>query len=128
MQRYFQTNSIASTQRCYHSTYGPPASSSDSIRRWHDNFIRFRIATDRQISGRLPVSLEDVREIENVFNENPRLSTRNAERNELKMFPYKISFLQELPIDYVDRLNWSGYCRREIRKDSQYLSRIVFLG
>ena len=82
-----------------------------------------------------------MREIENAFDDNPRMSTRDAERElriprsairdvlrkKLKMFPYKISFLQELHRrDYVDRLNWARHCRREISRDSQYLSRIVF--
>ena len=58
--------------------------------------------------------------IENAFNQNPRMSTRNAERElriprstirdvlrkKLKVSLYKISFLQALlPKDYVDRLN-----------------------
>ena len=81
--------------------------------------------------------MDEVREIENAFNENHRLSPRNAERElripiftiwdvlrkKLKMFPYKILFLQELLlIDYFDRLNWARHCRREIRRASQYLS------
>ena len=120
VQRYIQTNSITETQRCHRSTYGPPAPSEDSIRKWHDHFIRFGTVTDRQRSGRSLVSLDDVREIENAFNKNPRQSTRNAELEpriprssirdvvgkKLKIFPYKISFLQVLlPRDYVDRLN-----------------------
>ena len=120
VQRYIQTNSIIATQRWYRSTYGPPAPSGDSIRRWHDHFLRYGTVADRQRSGRPRVSSEDVRKIEIAFNENPQLSTRNAERElgvprstirdvlrkKLKMFPYKITFLQELlPRDYVDRLN-----------------------
>ena len=143
VQRYIQTNSITVTQRWYRSTYGALAPSGNSIRRWHDHFIRFGSVADRQRSGRAPVSLDDVREIENAFNENPWLSTWNTERElriprftmwdvlrkKLKMFPYKISFLQELlPRDYVDRLNWARHCLMEIRRDSQYLSRIVFFG
>ena len=143
VQRHIQTNSVTTTQRWYRSTFGPPAPSGDSIRRWHGYFVRFGTVADRQRSGRPPVSLDDVREIENAFNENPRLSTRNAEREirisrstirdilrkKLKMFPHKISSLQELiPRDYVDRINWALRCRREIRRDYQYLSRIVFFG
>ena len=143
VQRCIQTNSITTTQRCYRSTYGPPALSGDSIQSWHGHFIGFGTVSDRQRSGRPLVSLDDVRKIENVFNENPRLSTSNAEhelrilistirdvlRKRLKTFPYKISFLQELlPRDYVDRLNWARNCLREISTDSQYLSRIVFFG
>ena len=140
VRRYIQTDSITTTQRWCRSTYGSPVPSGDSIRRWHDHFIRFGIVADRQRSGRPPVSLDDVSEIENPFNENTRLSTRNAERElriprsnirdviwkKPKMFLYKISFLQEpLPIHCVDRLNWAWHCHREVRKDSQYLSRIV---
>ena len=141
VRRYIQTNSIIATQRWYRSIYGPPAPSGDSIRRWNDHFLRYGTVADLPRSGRPRVSSEDVSKIENAFNENPRLSTRNAERElgiprstirdvlrkKLKMFPYRISFLQQLlPRDYVDRLNWAQHCRREIRRDSQYLSRIVF--
>ena len=84
------------------------------------SFIRFGTVADRQISVRPPVNLKDVREIENAFNENPELSTRNAERElrihrssirdvlrkKVKMFPYKVSFLQELlSRDYAGRIN-----------------------
>ena len=106
-QRYIQTNSITKTRTWYCSNYGPPTPLGDSTRRWHDHFIRFGTVTDCQRSRRPPISLDDVREIENAFNENPRLSARNKERElripratirdvlrkKLKMFPYKISFL-----------------------------------
>ena len=78
LRRYIQTNSITTTGRWYRSTKGPPAPSRDSIRRWHDNFIRFGTVADRQRSGRLSESIDDVREIENAPNENPQLSTTNA--------------------------------------------------
>ena len=43
------------------------------------------------------------------------------------MFPYKISFLQQLlPNDYTERLHWAQHCRRELKNDPLYLSRIVF--
>ena len=141
VQRHIQTNSITTAQKWHRSTYGSPERSEDSIRRWHDYFIRFGTVADRQRSGRPPISLDEVREIENSFNENPQLPTRNAEtepripkstipdvvREKLIMFPYKISFLQELlPISYVGRLNWARYFHREIKRDTQYLSRIFF--
>ena len=110
VQRYIQTNSITTTRRWYRSTCGSLAPSEDSIRRWHDHSIRFGTVADHQRSGRRPVSLDDVREIENTSNKNPRLSTRNADRElritrytirdvlrkKLEMFPYKILFLEEL--------------------------------
>ena len=80
VHRYSQTNSIIATQRWYCSTYSPLAPSGDSIRRLNDHFLRYGTVADRQRSGRPRVSSEDVRKIENTFNENPRLSTRNAER------------------------------------------------
>ena len=141
MQRYIPTNSTTATQRWYRSTYCPPAQSGHSIRRRYDYFIRFGAAADHQRSGMPPLSFDDVRKIESAINENPRLSTRNPERElvilrstirdilrkKLKIFPYKISFLQELlSRDYIDRPNWTQHCRREIRRDSQYLSRVVF--
>ena len=79
VQSYVQTNSIITTQRCYRSTYGPPASSGDSIRKWHNHFILFGTVGDRQRSETPSVSSDDVREFENAFDENPRLSTENAE-------------------------------------------------
>ena len=120
VQRYIQTNSTTTTQRWHRSTYARPAPSGDSIGRWDDHLSRFGTVADRQRSGRPPVSMDDVRKIENIFSENSRLSTRNAERDlriprstirdvlrmKLKMFPYKVSFLQELlPRDYVDKQN-----------------------
>ena len=80
VQRYIQNNSITTSRSWYRSTYGLQAPSGDSIRKWHDHSIRFGTVADRQRSGMLPVSLDDVREIEKAFNDNPRLSTRNAER------------------------------------------------
>ena len=106
VQSYIQTNSITTTQRSSRSTYGPPAPSGDSIRKWFDHFIRFGTVADRKRLGRPPVSLDDVRKIENAFNENPRLSTRYTERElriprstirdvlrkKLKMFRTKFHF------------------------------------
>ena len=89
VQRYNQTNSINTTRRWYRSTCGSPAPPEDSIRRWHDDSIRFGTASDHQRSGRRPVSLDDVREIENTYNKNPRLSTRNADL-ELRITRYAI--------------------------------------
>ena len=141
MRRYIQTNSIIETQRWYRSTYGPLTQSGDSIRKLNDHFLRYGTVADLQRSGRPRIRSDDVRKIENVFNENPRLSTMNAERElgiprstirdvlkkKLKMFLYKISFLQHLLArDYVDRLNLAQHCPREIRRGSQYLSRIGF--
>ena len=80
MQRYIQTNSITTKLRWYRSSYGSPAQSRDSIRRWHNLLIRFGTVADHQRSGKHPVSLEDVREIKNASNENPGMSTRDAER------------------------------------------------
>ncbi len=92
-------------------------------------------------SGRRRICDDDFRRIEQAFHDNPRLSTRNTERalqiplstirdvlkKVLKMFPYEISFLQQLfPNDYRQRLQWAQNCRREIRNDPNYLTRIVF--
>ena len=101
VQRYRQNDSITTIQKWYRSTYGPPASSRDSTRRWHDHLVRFGTVADCQRSGRPPVSLDDVRKIENAFDENPRMSTKNPEheiriprstirdvlRKKLKIFP-----------------------------------------
>ena len=141
VQKYIQTESIVATQRWYRTTYGGTAPGETSIKRWHRRFSQNGTVADLPRSGRPRIRDEDVRRIEQAFHDNPRLSTRNAERalqiprstirdvlkKKLKMFPYKISFLQQLlPNDYRQRLQWAKHCRREIRIDPNYLSQIFF--
>ena len=141
VQKYIQTGSTTATRRWYSTTYNETAPSENSIKRWHRRFLQYGTVADLPRSGRPQTSPQNVSRIEAAFRENPRLSLRVAERElqiprstiddvlrrKLKMFPYKISFLQQLlPNDYAERLQWAQHCRRELRIDSQYLSRIVF--
>ncbi len=141
VQQYIQTESIVATQRWYRTTQGGTAPGETSIKRWHRKFLQNRTVADLPRSGRTRIRDEDFQRIEQEFHDNPRLSTRNSERalriprltirdvlkKKLKMFPYKISFLQQFLLnDYRQRLQWAQHCRREIRNDSRYLSRIVF--
>ena len=99
------------------------------------------IVADLSRSGRPRISTEDVQRIENEFYDNPRLLTRNAERDlkipistirdvlkkKLNMLPYKISFLHQLlPDDNIERLLRAQYCGSKMRDDLEKLSRISF--
>ena len=141
VQKYIQTGSIASTRRWYATTYGAAAPSRNSILRWYRRFLQNGTVADLPRSGRPQADPQVVSRIEGAFHENPRLSLRVAERvlqvlrsticdvlkKKLKMFPYKISFLQQLSTRvYGERLQWSQHCRTEMEVDPQYLSRIVF--
>ena len=141
VQRYIQTGSITATRRWYATTYNETAPSENSIKRWHRRFLQYGTAAGLPRSGRPQTSPQIVSIIEAAFHENPRLSLRVADRElqiprstiddvlrrKLKIFPYKISFLQQLlPNDYAEWLQWAQHCHRELRIDPQYFSRIVF--
>ena len=122
IQKYTQTESIVATQKWYRTTYGETAPGETSIKRWHRMFFQNGAVANLLRSGRPRIRDADVRRIEQAFHDNPRLSTRNAERalqisrstiqdvlkEKLNMFPYKISFLQRLSSnDYRLRLQWA---------------------
>jgi len=108
--KFIETRSITAVQRWYRTTYRSSAPSGNAIRLWRRNLSGFGTVAQRPRSGRPSVSAADVARIENSFHENPRLSLRRASteleipastirdvlRKKLKMFPYRISFLQEL--------------------------------
>ena len=92
-------------------------------------------------SGRPRISDAEVARIERTFQEQPSKSLRVASaelgipfstirkvlHEHLKMFPYKLSFLQQLGSDdYPLRLNYENHIRRELRNDAGYLDRVVF--
>ena len=81
---------------------------------------------DRPRSGCPSRSTNDVRRIETLFVSNPRVSIRDAERGlnilrsiiqrilraTLRMFPYRIPFLQQLlPNDYQKGLESAQHCQ-----------------
>ncbi len=128
VQIYMQTGSITMTRRWYRTTYGTAAHSSNSIPRWHRRFLDNGTVADLPRSGRPQISPQILTRIEEAFHCNPRLSLRVAERElqvlrsticdvlkkKLIMFPYKISFLQEmLTRDYAERSEWAQHCRTE---------------
>ncbi len=80
VQKYIQIESIVATQRWYRTAYGGTAPGETSIRRWHCRFLQNGTVADLPRSGRPRIRDEDVRRIEQAFHDNPRLSTRNAER------------------------------------------------
>ncbi len=110
VQRYMQTCSITTSRRWYRTTYGTAEPSRNSILRWHRRFLDNGTVADLPRSGRPQISPQILTRIEEAFHCNPRLSLRVAERElqvlrsticdvlkkKLIMFPYKISFLQEL--------------------------------
>lgn len=141
VEKMIELKSVTAVRRWYAIEYGNPAPSANSLRGWLQEFQERGTVGHRPRSGRPRISDEDVARIEQAFQENPKQSLRGASaalgipfstirkvlRENLKMFPYRISFLQQLlPEDYPLRLAYAQHIRRELRNDSGYLERIVF--
>ena len=132
VQINMQIGSITITSRFYRTMYGTAAPSCNPILRWHQRFLENRTLDNLLRSGRPAISHRIVPRIEAAFRSNPRLqvprsSIFDALKRRLKIFPYKLSFLQELlPIYYAKRHQSALHCRTEWEFDTNFLSRIVF--
>lgn len=141
VRKMHELKSVTRVRRWYATNRGIPAPSAQSLRKWVLDFQELGTMSDRPRSGRPSTSSNDVDRIENLFQENPQVSITVASaqlriprstihrilHKKLKMFPYKISFLQQLlPADYSKRLQYARHVRHELRNDPQYLDRIVF--
>lgn len=141
VEKFIELKSVTAVRRWYTRTYGNPAPSANSLRQWRREFQERGTVGHRPRSGRPQINDADVARIERAFQEQPTKSLRVASaelgipfstirkvlHEKLKMFPYKISFLQQLlPEDCLIRLNYAHHIRRELRNDSGYLDRVVF--
>lgn len=141
VEKFIELRSVTAVRRWYTTKYGNPAPSENSLRQWHRQFRDRGTLGHAPRSGRPRISDADVARIERTFQEQPSKSLRVASaelgipfstirkvlHEHLKMFPYKLSFLQQLgPDDYSLRLNYAYHIRRELRNDSGYLDRVVF--
>lgn len=123
--------------------YGSPAPSTNSLRGWLRVFQERGTVVHKSRFGHPPMRYNDVSRIENPVQENRRNSARVAIAEQrtsfstigdvlgedLKMFPYKMLFLQPLlQEDYPLRLDYSPIILHELNNESGYLGRIVFSG
>lgn len=121
-----------------YESLGPQA---NYMRGWLHECQESGTKAHRQRYENLPIKNDDVVKIENSFQKNSRkplraaideqgiqFSTmRNFLLKKLKVFPYKMSFLQQRPLEgYPLRLDYAQIIRRNLNNDFAYLGRIVF--
>ncbi len=141
VENLIELRSVTGVRRWYAEKYGLPVPIEKSLRSWLQSFRDRGTLVDRPRSGRPSRTDTDVSRIESLLLNNPEVSIRTAERELniprstiqrvprriLRMFPYKISFLQQLlPNDYQSRLEFAQHFRHEMRNDPGYISRIVY--
>ncbi len=118
VEKLIELRSVTGVRQWYVEKYGLPVPIQNSLRSWFQSFRNRGTLVDRPRSGRPSRTDTDVSRIESLFLNNPEVSIKTDERElsiprstlqrglrrTLKMFPYKISFLQQLlPNDWTVR-------------------------
>ena len=80
VREFIKTESATAVQREFRLRFNIQPPTRKSIRRWNHQFEQIGCLRKGKSSGRLLVSEENVRRIEESFERSPRKSTRRASR------------------------------------------------
>ena len=113
----------------------------NSILRWHERFLTAGNMAHRGGNGRPRISDGEIENVRSLFENNPRLSMRQAEsllnmlrstiqhvlRKCLFLYPYKIQNLQGITnIEKRKGVMFARHCQNQHEGMSEYLPKIVF--
>ena len=113
----------------------------NTILHWHTPLVQEGNMEHIGGNGRQRISDRNVEYARLLFENNPRLSRRQAEsllnisqktierilRNCLQLYPYKMHNLHEITkSDKMRRINWAQYCQNQPEGMFEYLSKIIF--
>ena len=139
--KYIRTGSVTVTQRWARTAMNKTPPSRNTILRWHTRFLQDGNMAHQGGNGRPRVSDQNVEDVRLLFENNPRLSIRQAEallnisrstiqrilRNCLQLYPYKMQNLHGITnSDKMRRISWARHCQNQPEGMSEYLSKIVF--
>ena len=141
LQEYHRTQSYTRTQRWVRRVMQIDPPHRSEIARWQRNFLSRGSLRHRGGNGRPRTTGERIEEVRLMFQEDPRLSIRNASvaldmpyttvhrvlRRCLLLHPYKMQNLHLMrDTDREHRLEFARYCQNHPLGYSEYLSKIVF--
>ena len=128
-------------QSLFVDSYGRRRPARSTIRQWRNDYQERGNHDHRGWNGRPRITIAVRDQIRDLFIDQPRMSLRSAAhqigvstatirnvvRKELKLYPYKLQTSTALTEQHKSsRLNFAQYCRRELRRDTGYLERIIF--
>lgn len=128
-------------QRQFRNKYKRTPPCVNTIKSWYRKFQETGSVADRKRSGRPRMDVDSIDAVRDLFDENPRISSRQAAtyldmpqssvmkilHKELHLRPYKIQRVQALmPDDRPRRVEFANLIHEKILEDSEFLNRIMF--
>ncbi len=125
VSKFIRYQSVTRTQRWVRTNMRREPPSRNSILRWHYYFMEHRNLAHRGGNGRPRTSAETVTQVRTLFENQPRLSIRQAAstlevstatvhrilKNCLFLYPYKLqNFHGLLDGDKIKRLQFAQHC------------------
>ena len=139
--KYIETGSTTTARRWIRTSTRRTPPTGKSILRWHEQFLRAGNIAYRGGNGRPQTSDGEIENVRSLFQNNLRLSIRQAEsllnmsrytrrralRKCLFLYPYKMQNLHGVTnTDKRKRVIFARHCQNQHEGIPEYLSKIVF--
>ena len=139
--KYIETGSITTTRRWIRTLMRRTPPTRNSILRWHEQFLTAGNMAHRGGNGRPRIRDGEIENVRLLFENNPRLSIRQAEsllniprstiqrvfRKCLFLYPYKMQNLRGLTnTDKRKRVIFPRHFQNQHEGMCEYLSKMVF--
>ena len=139
--KYIETGSITAMRSWIRTSMRRTPLERNSILRWHEQFLTAGNMPHRGGNGRPRMSDGEIENVRSLFENNPRLSIRQAEsllnmprstiqrvfRKCLFLYPYKMENFRGITnSDKIKSVFFAHHCQKQRESMSEYLSKIVF--